>query len=81
MEKIVTASQAKTNIYSLINQTAESHIPILITTRKNNAVIISEEDWNAIQETIYLNSIPGMVESIREAMNAPDSEYSETIEW
>ena len=81
MEKIVTANQIKRNIYNFIEETAANHIPILITSKKNNAVLISEEDWNALQETIYLNSIPGMADSIIKAMKSPDSEFSETIEW
>ncbi len=81
MEKIVTANQIKRNINNFIEETAVNHIPILITSKKNNAVLISEEDWNALQETIYLNSIPSMADSIIKAMKSPDSEFSETIEW
>ena len=81
MEKVVSANQIKKNIYDFIEDTAINHIPILITSKRNNAVLISEEDWNAIQETIYLNSIPGMADSIIKAMKSPDSEFSETIEW
>ena len=78
---ILSASQAKENLYKIIDQTTESHEPIFITGEKNNAVLISEEDWNAIQETIYLNSIPGMAESIIEGMNTPIEECSETLDW
>ena len=81
MERVVNADQVKTNIDSFMEETAVNHIPILITSEKNNAVLISEEDWNALQETIYLNSIPEMAESIIKAMRSPDSEFSETIEW
>ena len=81
MEKVVSANQIKKNIYDFIEDTAINHIPILITSKGNNAVLISEEDWNAIQETIYLNSIPGMADSIIKAMKSPDNEFSETIEW
>ena len=57
--------------------------PTLIVSKKGNAVLISESDWNAIQETVYLNSIPGMVESIQEGMNTPieDCIPEENIEW
>jgi len=51
------------------------------TGKRHNAVIISEEDWNAIEETLYLNSIPEMTASIKEAMEADDSEFSDKIEW
>ena len=81
MTKVMTASQARANIYKLMDETAETHQPIMITGRRNNAVLISEEDWNAIEETLYLNSIPGMAESIKKAMEAPNSEFSEEIEW
>ncbi len=81
MERIVDAKQLKTDVYNIINETADNHIPILITSEKNNAVLISEEDWNALQETIYLNSIPDLAESIRKSMKSPDSDFSETIEW
>ena len=53
----------------------------MITGKRNNVVMISEEDWNAIEETLYLNSVTGMADSIKEAMDAPDSEFSEDIEW
>jgi len=81
MTKVIPVSQARANIYKLIDETAQSHEPILITGKRNNAVMISQEDWNAIAETLYLNSIPEMATSITEAMNAPDSEFSENIEW
>ncbi len=81
MTKIITVSQARANIYSLMDEAAQTHEPILITGKRNNVVMISQEDWNAIEETLYLNSIPGMTASIKEAMDAPDSEFSEEIEW
>jgi len=64
-----------------MDETALTHEPVLITGKRNNVVMISQEDWNAIEETLYLNNIPNMVSSIQEAMNAPDSEFSETVEW
>jgi prevent-host-death family protein len=81
MAKVISVSQARSNIYTLIDETAASHEPVLITGKRNNVVMISEEDWRAIEETLYLNAIPGMTESIKEAMEAPDSEFSEEIEW
>ena len=81
MTKVVPVSQARENIYNLIDETAQTHEPILITGQRNNAVMISQEDWNAIAETLYLNSIPNMASSIQEAMKAPDSEFSKDIEW
>ena len=81
MTKVIPVSQARANIYTLMDETSQTHEPILITGKRNNVVMLSQEDWNAIEETLYLNSIPGMASSIQEAMNAPDSEFSEDIEW
>ena len=81
MTKVMTVSQARTNIYKLMDEAAQTHQPIMITGKRNNVVMISEEDWNAIEETLFLNSIPGMASSIKEAMIAPNSEFSEDIEW
>jgi len=68
---IITASNARANLYRLIDQASESHQPIYITGKRNKAVLLSEEDWRGIQETLYLQSIPGMVESIKEAAKEP----------
>ena len=81
MTKVMTVSQARTNIYKIMDETAQTHQPIMITGKRNNVVMLSEEDWNAIEETLFLNSIPGMASSIKEAMEAPNSEFSEDIEW
>ncbi len=67
----LTASEARAKLYRLINQAAESHKPILISGKRANAVLVSEEDWNAIQETLYLLAVPGMRESIKDAMAEP----------
>ncbi len=81
MTKVMTVSQARTNIYKIMDETAQTHQPILITGKRNNVVMLAEEDWNAIEETLFLNSIPEMASSIKEAMDAPNSEFSEDIEW
>jgi len=81
MAKVIPVSQARANIYSLMDETAQTHEPILITGKRGNVVMLSQEDWNAIEETLYLSAIPGMADSIKEAMEAPDSEFSEDIEW
>lgn len=79
----ITATDARSRLYRLIDDTAESHQPILITGKRNNAVLISQEDWNAIQETLYLNSIPGMAASIQKGFETPISECSdlEDLDW
>ena len=81
MTKIIPVSQARANIYSLMDEALQTHEPIVITGRRGNVVMLSQEDWNAIEETLYLNTISGMTPSIKEMMNAPDSEFSEEIEW
>ena len=81
MTKIMSVSQVRADIYNVMDETAQTHKPILITGKRNNVVMLSQEDWNAIEETLYLNSIPNMVSSIQDSMNAPDSEFSENIEW
>jgi len=81
MTKVMSVSQVRADIYNVMDETAQTHEPVLITGKRNNVVMLSQEDWNAIEETLYLNSIPNMVSSIQESMNADDSEFSETIEW
>lgn len=75
MLEAITAAEAKNEIQNLIDETAESHRPILITAEKRNAVLLSEEDWNAIQETLHLLSIPKMRESIARESDAPDEDF------
>jgi len=72
--RTITATSARAKFFGLIDETAEAHEPILITAKRNNAVLISEEDWRSIEETLYLTSIPGMVDSILEASNEPPEE-------
>lgn len=81
MARIMSVSQVRKDIYNVMDETAQTHEPILITGKRNNVVMLSQEDWNAIEETLYLNSIPNMASSIQESMNADDSEFSEDIEW
>ena len=78
---ILNASDARANLYRLIDQTNESHEPVIISGKRNNAVLISEDDWKSIQETLYLTSIPGMRESILKGMKEPLSESSKELDW
>lgn len=66
-----TASQARANLYRLIDEAAASHQPLLITGKRHSAVLVSADDWEAIQEALFLLSVPGMRESIREGMKTP----------
>lgn len=61
-------TQARSKLYQLIDEAKDSHEPIQITGKRSNAILVSEEDWRSIQETLYLVSIPGMRESIRKGM-------------
>jgi antitoxin YefM len=81
MASSLTASEARANFYRLIDQAVESHEPISITGKRANAVLISESDWNAIQETLYLLSVPGMRESIKEGMATPTKKLSRKLDW
>ena len=75
------ATEARAMLYKLIDEAAASHKPITITGKRSNAVLLSEEDWNAIQETLYLLSIPGMRESIREGLKTPLSKCKKDLNW
>ena len=77
----MNATNARKNLYRLIEELSKSHEPIHITSRKGSAILISEEDWKSIHETLYLLSIPGMRESIKEGLNTPIDKCSQTIEW
>ena len=78
---VLTASAARANLYRLIDQATESHQPIVIAGKKSSAVLVSVEDWAAIQETVNLLSVPGMRESIRKAMAEPLSKSARALKW
>lgn len=78
---VLKVSEARANLYQIIDETAQSHQPVLITGKRHNAVLISEDDWRAIQETLYLVSIPGMRESIIEGLKTPVAECAEELAW
>jgi prevent-host-death family protein len=77
----ISATKARSNLYSLIDEANSSHEPIQITGKRGNAVLISEEDWRAIQETLYLQSIPGMVDSIKKARKEGPENGSKELDW
>ena len=77
----LNATEARSRLYALIDETSDSHEPILITGKRGNAVLLAEEDWNAINETLHLLSIPGMRESIREGLATPRDECDREIDW
>jgi antitoxin YefM len=75
------ASQARANLYKLLDRTALSHEPIQIKGKRPSAVLISEDDWRSIQETLYLLSIPGMRESIGKGLKTPIKKTFKKITW
>lgn len=79
----INITNARKQLYNLVEDVNLYSEPTLIVSKKGNAVLISESDWNAIQETIYLNSIPGMVESIKEGMDTAIENCvpEEDVEW
>ncbi len=78
---ILSATEARTKLYRLIDQASLSHEPIIITGKRGNAVLISEDDWLSIQETMYLLNIPGMRESICEGLATPIENCKEELDW
>lgn len=77
----LNVTEARSNLYNLIDETAETHEPILITGKRGNAILLAEEDWRAVNESLYLLSIPGMRESIREGMSTEISECEKVLDW
>jgi len=77
----MNVTEARSKLYNLIDETAETHEPILITGKRGNAVLLAEDDWRAINETLYLLSVPGMRESIREGLSTELSECEKELDW
>lgn len=76
-----TASEARANLYRLIDTAQQSHEPIMISGKRSSAVLISSEDWHAIQETLHLLAVPGMRESIKVGMAEPLAQSAKTLDW
>ena len=79
--KTISASEARTNLYKLIDETAVTSEPVQITGKRTDAVLVSMSDWQAIQETLYLLSIPGMRASVRKGLKTPIKECLESLDW
>lgn len=77
----LSVTEARKDLYKLVDETNSSHEPVHIVGKRGGAVLIGEEDWKAIEETLYLNSIKGMTESIKKGMETPSDECSEDLEW
>jgi len=77
----LTASDARASLYRLLDEASETHQPITITGKRNNAVLVSAEDWSAIQETLHLLSVPGMRESIKDGLEESIDTCSKELDW
>lgn len=77
----VTATEARKSLYRLVDEVQESHEPVQITGKRGSAVLVSEDDWRAVQETLHLISIPGMRDSILEGMATPADELEDKLDW
>lgn len=73
--------EAQSNFQKIIDEVSESHRPAIVTSHNSNVVILAEEDWASIQETLYLLSVPGMRESIKEGLETPIDECSKALDW
>jgi len=78
---ILNATQARTDLYNLIDETAMTHEPIIITGKRNNAVLVSQSDWSAINETLHLVSLPNMRQSIQEGLATDLDDCSTELDW
>jgi antitoxin YefM len=77
----ISVTEARKQLYKLLDDVAQSHEPIQIMGKRGSAVLVSEDDWRAVQETLYLVSLPGMRESILEGMATPVDELEGTLDW
>lgn len=77
----MSATEARKQLYKLLDDVSQSHEPIQITGKRGSAVLVSEEDWRAVQETLYLVSLPGMRESILEGMATPVDDLEDELDW
>lgn len=77
----LSATEARKRLYNLVDDVKERHEPIQIIGKRNTAILVSEEDWRAIQESLYLTSIPGMRESIKKGFKTPVDKCSEEPGW
>ncbi len=79
--RTITIREANGNLYKLIDEAVAFHEPIHIIGQESTAVLISEEEWRSIQETLYLLSIPNLRASIQEGLQTPLAECSTVVEW
>jgi antitoxin YefM len=78
---IISVTEARQTLFGLIDRVNESHEPVTIIGKRGNVVLVSEDDWRSIQETLYLKAIPGVWESIEKGINEPIEECSDQLPW
>ena len=77
----MSATEARKQLYKLLDDVAQSHEPVRITGKRGNAVLVAEDDWRAVQETLHLLSIHGMRESIVEGLATPVEKLDQKLDW
>ena len=77
----ITATEARKQLYGLLDDVADSHEPVQIAGKRHSAVLIAEDDWRAVQETLYLTSVPGMRASIRRGLQTPVGKCAKELDW
>jgi len=77
----LSASEARKRLYNLVDEVKDTHQPVQIIGKRSSAVLVSEEDWLAIEETLYLTAIPGMRESIKKGLKTPVEKCDKELKW
>jgi prevent-host-death family protein len=77
----LSASEARKRLYNLVDEVKDTHLPVQIIGKRNSAILVSEEDWRAIEETLYLTAIPGMRESIKKGLKTPVDKCDKELKW
>jgi prevent-host-death family protein len=77
----LSASEARKQLYNLVDEVKDTHQPVQIIGKRSSAVLVSEEDWRAIEETLYLTAIPGMRESIKKGLKTPIDKCDKELKW
>ena len=77
----MTATVARKRLYTLLDDLADSHEPVQIAGKRHSAVLVAEDDWRAVQETLYLTSVPGMRESILRGLKTPVEKCARELNW
>ena len=77
----ITATEARKQLYGLLDDIADSHEQIQIAGKRHSAILIGEDDWRALQETLYLTSVPGMRDSIQRGLKTPVEKCAKELDW